>query len=255
MNNKLKVNGQWIDPNSNITKHFKYREFMGTNFMNWIRKNKPNANIIINMDFVRKVEEFRVALDSPIIITSGTRCCGYNATIKNASSNSEHIYGNAIDFKSPIYSPVELGGMALTFGFTGISIYSTWCHIDMRSKSKLKNPKQGYATWGKYMHLLKRRPLPVKQEKEDVLKDMTREELEKLIEEKIEEKVNPNTNSVWADEYFDFLKDQGIELHEKKYGQLANKGIIYKMSAEVLKANDRNTKNIIKGVLDKLKNQ
>lgn len=70
----------------------------------------------------------------PITVNSGIRCEVYNATINDSSSNSNHIIGDALDFKYPYnYNRKKFIALALrnvTLVSGGLGVYQWGIHVD-----------------------------------------------------------------------------------------------------------------------------
>ena len=86
-------------PHWHITQNIYWDEVVKYPSLNY---EKPTIEVLINLyKTAVKIQEF---IDiyypgSKIQINSGWRSKGYNDTLGNAHPNSEHLYGNAIDFK------------------------------------------------------------------------------------------------------------------------------------------------------------
>lgn len=88
-------------PHSKVTKNIWWDELIKANSLAY---GKPNMDNVTNLYQVSvKLQEFlnRFYPGNAVTITSGWRSKGYNATIRGAAPNSEHTYGNAIDFFIP----------------------------------------------------------------------------------------------------------------------------------------------------------
>lgn len=88
-------------PHSKVTKNIWWDELIKANSLAY---GKPNMDNVTNLYQVSvKLQEFlnRFYPGNIVTITSGWRSKGYNSTISGAAPNSEHIYGNAIDFFIP----------------------------------------------------------------------------------------------------------------------------------------------------------
>ena len=88
----------------------------------------------IDLTMVRYADEIRRRIGKPIGVNSGLRCSQWNA-IQGGVSNSQHLYGTAVDLGKP--SGVTIAEMATiaedVIGNTGgIGIYSWGIHIDSR---------------------------------------------------------------------------------------------------------------------------
>lgn len=116
-----------------LTKDFNKREFDskdGSAMPADILKNVKElaANLQVLRDFVGK----------PITINSGYRSKAYNATIRGAASNSQHIYGCAADIVVQGMKPEKVGQIIenlINQGKMkqgGLAIYDTFVHYDTR---------------------------------------------------------------------------------------------------------------------------
>ena len=88
----------------------------------------------IDLTMVRYADEIRRRIGKPIGVNSGLRCSQHNAN-EGGVSNSQHLYGTAVDLGKP--SGVTVAKMAEiaedVMGDTGgIGIYSWGIHIDSR---------------------------------------------------------------------------------------------------------------------------
>lgn len=77
----------------------------------------------------------RMSLDfgSPklILINSGYRTAGRNATIEGAARDSQHVRGRACDFNMVGVSPALVVGYAEAYGVHGLGRYTNFTHIDV----------------------------------------------------------------------------------------------------------------------------
>ena len=89
------------------------------------------GEVKVNRKLLITLEKLRLRVGVPIIITSGYRCPKHNKEVGGVS-NSQHLYGNAIDIKIKTYSPAQVAKLAEECGFTWTKVYSTWTHIDIR---------------------------------------------------------------------------------------------------------------------------
>lgn len=67
---------------------------------------------------------------SKITVTSGWRSRGYNNTLKNANPNSEHLYGNAIDFVLPNYTAQTVFAKVKRYWTGRKKGYTNFVHVD-----------------------------------------------------------------------------------------------------------------------------
>ncbi len=111
----------------NDIRHFESKEFDSP--------DAPNTGLLMNMDFIRLLEQLRVLVGRPLPITSGFRTAKHHAEIyKNKSSipNSAHLRGLAADIRvldsSLRYLLIK---NALALGFTRLETAPTHVHLDM----------------------------------------------------------------------------------------------------------------------------
>ncbi|TCO78003.1 YcbK family protein [Marinisporobacter balticus] len=117
----------------NVSKNFKLSEFV-------CKEGKNEA--LYDCRLIMMLQEMREKIGRPIIINSGYRSPAYNKKI-NGSPKSQHILGKAADIRIVGFSPEEIAKLAVKMGFTGIGIYDTFTHVDVRD-----NPHpRGYAYW------------------------------------------------------------------------------------------------------------
>jgi len=88
-------------------------------------------------DFMRRLENLRIAARGAMIITSGFRCQAHNEAVGGAE-NSYHLKGRAADVKVP-NSAVRYRLLALATDFykpdrlfQGVGIASNFIHLDTR---------------------------------------------------------------------------------------------------------------------------
>jgi len=118
-----------------ISKHFNSKEFDckdGTKYPgNWLyTKLKPLCDAL---------EIVRAITGQTMTITSGYRSPEYNKKVKGARY-SQHMYGNAADFKLKGITPRKLYPILDRFQRTGVlpegglHAYATFVHLDIRGK-------------------------------------------------------------------------------------------------------------------------
>jgi uncharacterized protein YcbK (DUF882 family) len=92
--------------------------------------------------FLAALQDLRLQCGFPFHINSGFRCPAYNATLPNSSPDSYHTKAVAADISTAAMD----GGQRHLFlqraflRFTGIGIYKTFVHLDLR-------PASGNTTW------------------------------------------------------------------------------------------------------------
>lgn len=92
---------------------------------------------IAKMDpvFLSRLQAMRDHFGKAIGITSGYRCEKHNDAVPNASKNSQHLHGRAVDISiSGLTSNDrhELLKASILFGFTGVGFGKNNFHIDLR---------------------------------------------------------------------------------------------------------------------------
>lgn len=115
------------DKEKYVSPHFKVKEFHS--------KNDRADLVLVDERLVELLEYIRRYTGKPVIINSGYRSVAYNATIKNAVSNSQHVFGKAADIRIVGVTPAKVAQIAECFlGCSGgIGIYSTFTHVDVRT--------------------------------------------------------------------------------------------------------------------------
>lgn len=112
-----------------VSKNFKLREF----------HCKDGSNLVkIDSVLIDKLQKLRDRLGVPLTINSAFRTEAYNKKIKG-SPKSQHIQGTAVDVSiRNIKMKIEdIAKIAESIGFTGIGLYDTFIHLDVRpGKSK-----------------------------------------------------------------------------------------------------------------------
>lgn len=82
---------------------------------------------------INYLQMIRKHFAAPVIINSGYRCNKHNKAV-GGSTNSKHKCGAAADIKVKGVSPRKVAQYAETIGIRGIGLYSTFVHIDTRTK-------------------------------------------------------------------------------------------------------------------------
>ena len=91
--------------------------------------NKVPLDILIN-----KLQTLRDLCGFPLRINSGYRCVAHNKSIGGVS-DSQHVQGTAADIDISKFNgeqKYKLIKTALSLGFTGIGVYDTFIHLDVR---------------------------------------------------------------------------------------------------------------------------
>lgn len=87
-----------VAPHTHITKNIYWDEVVKPNSLAY---GKPSVAQLTNLYYTsQRIQTFvnKYYWGSKVSISSGWRSRGYNNTLPNADPNSEHLYGNAIDF-------------------------------------------------------------------------------------------------------------------------------------------------------------
>lgn len=88
---------------------------------------------IIDSQLVTYLQLIRNHFGKPITINSGYRCAKHNRAV-GGSSGSKHTKGAAADIVVRGVEPKEVAKYCEAIGIKGIGLYSTFVHIDTRSK-------------------------------------------------------------------------------------------------------------------------
>jgi uncharacterized protein YcbK (DUF882 family) len=137
--NKYKFSIQYSrekDGEKNLSPNFKVKDFVckdGTDI------------ILINPYLIEILEKIRAHFGKPLSINSGYRTPPYNRKIGGAGI-SQHMFGNAADFRIDGVTPLEICTWLNTFHTGGIGLYVTknFTHVDVRNVIG-----DGKATWSK----------------------------------------------------------------------------------------------------------
>lgn len=138
------VNGKRVKKSDYVTKNFKYGEFASKD---GALHNK------LDIKAVNKLQQLRDGLGVPIIINSAYRSPKHNRNVGGAS-RSRHLQGDAFDIRVPGYTRLQIANFARGLGFTGVSAYNTFTHVDTRPGS--------FVSWGANKNKIKSVPLPKK---------------------------------------------------------------------------------------------
>lgn len=90
----------------------------------------------INPRLVQVLQAIRDHFDKPVHVTSGLRCPKYNSKVGGARK-SQHMLGTASDIQIAGVSPRQVAAFAATLlpRTGGIKAYSTFTHIDVRTRT------------------------------------------------------------------------------------------------------------------------
>lgn len=108
--------------NIQISNNFKLKEF----------QCKDGSQLVkIDSELLHKLQKLRDSMGKPVIINSGYRTPEYNKTVGGAKK-SYHMQGKAVDIRINGLKPEEIAKIAEKTGFTGIGIYKSFTHLDIR---------------------------------------------------------------------------------------------------------------------------
>lgn len=115
------------DKDKNVSAHFKVKEFHSP--------KDPEDTVLVDEKLVELLENIRKFTGKPVIINSGYRSAAYNATIKGAVSNSQHVQGKAADIRITGVTPAMIARIAECYlgSSGGIGTYKTFTHVDVRT--------------------------------------------------------------------------------------------------------------------------
>jgi hypothetical protein len=82
---------------------------------------------------VSKLQALREQFAKPLIVNSGYRSPGYNATLDGAARFSRHTYGDAVDFKIPGVGFQQIAQACRQLGAAFTQIYRSHIHCDWRT--------------------------------------------------------------------------------------------------------------------------
>ena len=82
---------------------------------------------------VEKLQALRERFGRPLVINSGYRSPGYNATLNGAARFSRHTYGDAVDFKIAGVGFGEIANACKQLGAAFTQIYRSHIHCDWRT--------------------------------------------------------------------------------------------------------------------------
>lgn len=89
----------------------------------------------IDSRLIEALEAFRIAVDQPVLVTSGFRCIRHNRTVGSTDS-SQHPRGYAADISllpdKSIDEMVEIAEQIEAFRDGGIGKYEFFIHLDVR---------------------------------------------------------------------------------------------------------------------------
>ncbi len=92
---------------------------------------RGTGKLLLNEDALDKLQELRVTLGKPLIVTSAYRSPEHNRKVGGAKG-SKHLEGSAFDISMANHNPASFIAAARKAGFKGIGTYprSNFVHID-----------------------------------------------------------------------------------------------------------------------------
>ena len=131
----VEMEGHDCRQNLIIIKHWgKHKEKLTPNFyIGEYGCRDGTRGILIDKRMSERLQAMREAIGKPIHITSAYRNPEHNEAVGGADE-SRHMDGCAVDIAVIGMSGAELADWGRRFGFNGIGIASTWCHLDVRDK-------------------------------------------------------------------------------------------------------------------------
>lgn len=111
--------------NFQLTENFNLQEFECT--------GHNHRHVMIDEGLVEKLQQLRDRLGKPLKINSAYRCPQRNQQVGGAE-NSQHLKGKAVDVNimNLDCDIDEIKRMAIEIGFTGIGLYNSFIHLDVR---------------------------------------------------------------------------------------------------------------------------
>lgn len=109
--------------NVQLSKNFSLKEF---------QCKDGSDTVLVEGKLVEKLQKLRERLGKPILINSAYRTPAYNKRVGGAPK-SQHMLGLAADVQVKGLTPAQVAEHAKAVGFTGIGLYDTFTHIDVRS--------------------------------------------------------------------------------------------------------------------------
>jgi len=90
------------------------------------------GQVKLDSRLVQKLQALRDEVGVPLVITSGFRCLEHNQAVGGADG-SQHLFGRAADVVIPEgMSGEKFADIGRKVGFTGIGVYSSFVHMDVR---------------------------------------------------------------------------------------------------------------------------
>jgi len=122
---------KWVSKELSVVKSFKIKELMQDDGLEYLK---------MNMKILNAIQMIREHFGKPITVTSAYRSKSYNKAV-GGSSKSQHILGNAIDFKVKDTSATIVNNYIKDnwrqLGIRGLELNKSWTHIDCRKGDSL----------------------------------------------------------------------------------------------------------------------
>jgi len=111
--------------NFQLSENFNLQEFECT--------HADHRHVKVDDELVEKLQKLRNKLGQAMMITSAYRCFERNKQVGGAE-NSQHMKGTAVDISlnNLNYDIGEIAEKAKEIGFTGVGLYNTFIHLDVR---------------------------------------------------------------------------------------------------------------------------
>jgi len=101
------------------------------NFMLYEFESPDTHEVIVHQKLIECLQKLRYKYGSTII-NSGYRTLEHNKKVGGVA-DSQHRYGKAVDIHlKSSWTPERLADLAKECGFTGIGLYKTFVHMDIR---------------------------------------------------------------------------------------------------------------------------
>lgn len=115
-----------------IAENFNLKEFECT--------GNGHHHVIVDNKLVEKLQVLRSFLNKPLYVNSAYRCPERNEEVGGAKK-SQHLTGKAADIslRNLEINIKKLSKKAAEIGFTGIGLYNSFIHLDVRELPQGKN--------------------------------------------------------------------------------------------------------------------
>jgi hypothetical protein len=130
---------------SRLSKYFTLKELTQSSYAKRHKiDNTPDSKTLAKLaTTAKKLDAVRELLNTPIIVTSGYRCLKVNRGV-GSSDTSQHVKGEAVDFKAIAYTPRQIWAMIKLSKIDYDQLileYDDWVHISFKDG---KNRKQAF---------------------------------------------------------------------------------------------------------------